>query len=548
VHSCLSRAYVTAIGGIAWLGVMGVGVGQTNQLPAEPAVVFRVAGTVVSKVDGRPLGQARVILADVTNRRKAESTFSSDDGRFEFTRVPAGKFSLQAARRGFLPASYDQHEQFSTAIVTGAGVDTENLTLRLSAAAVITGRVLDESGDPVRQGQVMLYRENHGLGVKHVQLMRVEQSNDLGSYEFGGMSSGTYYVSAEATPWYAVHPPKTATAEAPAVDPALNVAYPITYYGDTVDPEAATPIVIRDGGRVEIEIHLAPVPALHLIFQVSDGAANSSPQLRQIGPGGEASNPPLKGVTTDAVSPGVWEMSGIPAGTYKVLLSGRTGTLGQAATINLVEDGQQVNSSANEMTTLKFSLQVAGQNAVPEGITVFLRSDRGNWAWRPDSHDGEKPLEVTPGRYEILLGGSQNPYSILRISAAGCQVSGHTVDLTPGAAAISITAIRGSARVEGVVKQAGKPLAGAMVVLVPQDPANNHSLFRRDQSDLDGTFALNSISPGTYKLLAIEDGWDLDWSEPEVISVYFERGQTVRVENVEGNAISLREPLEAQTK
>jgi len=41
--------------------------------------------------------------------------------------------------------------------------------------------------------------------------------------------------------------------------------------------------------------------------------------------------------------------------------------------------------------------------------------------------------------------------------------------------------------VEGTAKRAGTPFAGAMVVLVPEDPEDNADLFRRDQSDLDGT-------------------------------------------------------------
>src|SRR6516162_10726946 len=159
---------------MAWLGAMGVGLCQTHPVPPGSAVGYRVAGIVISKADGRPLTQTRVVLAEVTARRKAESRFSADDGTFEFTGVPAGKFSLQGDRRGYLPASYDQHEQFSTAIVTGAGVDTENLTLKLSAAAAISGRILDESGDPVRHARVMLYRVNHELGLRQVQLFRVE--------------------------------------------------------------------------------------------------------------------------------------------------------------------------------------------------------------------------------------------------------------------------------------------------------------------------------------------------------------------------------------
>ena len=34
----------------------------------------------------------------------------------------------------------------------------------------------------------------------------------------------------------------------------------------------------------------------------------------------------------------------------------------------------------------------------------------------------------------------------------------------------------------------GKPLAGAMILLVPEDAEMNLPKFRRDQSDSDGTF------------------------------------------------------------
>jgi len=57
--------------------------------------------------------------------------------------------------------------------------------------------------------------------------------------------------------------------------------------------------------------------------------------------------------------------------------------------------------------------------------------------------------------------------------------------------------------VEGVAQRSGKPAPAAMVVLVPDDPEANLELFRRDQSDLDGSFALAQVVPGTYTILAI---------------------------------------------
>ncbi len=53
-----------------------------------------------------------------------------------------------------------------------------------------------------------------------------------------------------------------------------------------------------------------------------------------------------------------------------------------------------------------------------------------------------------------------------------------------------------------------------MIVLLPKNPAQWRALTRRDQSDSDGSFALRSVAPGEYTVIAIEDGWQLDWTSP----------------------------------
>ena len=109
---------------------------------------------------------------------------TGDDGHFEFANLPAGKYSLLGAKRGYITAAYDQHEQFSTAIVTGAGVDTENLNLRLASTAVITGHVFDEFGEPVRNASVTLWRDDHSAGVSRTVPVQTDQCDDQGSFEF----------------------------------------------------------------------------------------------------------------------------------------------------------------------------------------------------------------------------------------------------------------------------------------------------------------------------------------------------------------------------
>ncbi|HEX9109912.1 MAG TPA: carboxypeptidase regulatory-like domain-containing protein, partial [Terriglobales bacterium] len=178
---------------------------QTAKTAPPPTGPYRIAGTVLSSKGGSPLTRARVQIIDALNPQSLRSVVTSSDGRFEF-RVIAGKFALQGEKRGYIPSSYNQHEQFSTAIVTGAGLDTEHLVLRLPPVAVLAGKVLDETGEPVRDASITIYREDHLSGTGRIRRISAAATDDQGAYEVTPLEEGTYFVSVRATPWYAVHP------------------------------------------------------------------------------------------------------------------------------------------------------------------------------------------------------------------------------------------------------------------------------------------------------------------------------------------------------
>jgi hypothetical protein len=94
---------------------------------------------------------------------------------------------------------------------------------------------------------------------------------------------------------------------------------------------------------------------------------------------------------------------------------------------------------------------------------------------------------------------------------------------------LALSVVEGSVRVEGFAKRNEKASSGAMIVLVPKNAEADRDRFRRDESDLDGSFSLANVIPGSYTVIAIEDGWDLDWAEPAVLAQYLKRGQTIEV-------------------
>jgi Carboxypeptidase regulatory-like domain len=529
---------------------------QVADQPQSFTGPYRVAGVVVSKLDGHPLAQARIVLADTKSPQSFQVILTSEDGRFDFATVPAGKFSLSGAKRGFIPAAYNQHDQFSTAIVTGAGVDTANLVLKLTPNATISGKILDEAGEPVRHGTVTLYQVDHQQGVDQIHQAQNVQTDDLGAYEMPLLRAGTYYLSAQATPWYAVHPPpemdnpqsRDHSQLAATADRSLDVAYPMTYYPDVTDSDGATPIPLRGGEHLQVDIHLNPVPALRLVFRVpGDGQHGYMfPQLFQHSMEGPTS---INGATGTMVSPGFVEVSGIPAGRYDVRLEGH-GRATLISAVDLSTQGQEVDASAGEaLSNVKVTVQAPEDKKLSQLVVGLLSKGMMKGEMQLNDKGEAEIAQITPGRYEVVLFGLRRQYSIARISAEGAEVSGHMVSITAGSSpSIALTVVPGIVQVVGTAKRAGKPIAGAMVVLVPKDVEGNRDLFRRDQSDLDGTFTLGNVIPGSYTLVAIEDGWDLDWSKPEVITVYARHGRPVEIGNVPGRPVRVDEPIEVISK
>jgi hypothetical protein len=131
----------------------------------------------------------------------------------------------------------------------------------------------------------------------------------------------------------------------------------------------------------------------------------------------------------------------------------------------------------------------------------------------------------------------------------GGTASGQTLDVPAGASLeVAVSLTTAAVTVEGFANHAGKAAPGAMVVLVPKDPQANHDRFRRDQSDLDGSFRLPSVSPGTYTVIAIANGWDLDWAKPAVLAHYSRHGQTLVVGEKAKGTMHLPAPVEVETK
>jgi hypothetical protein len=537
---------------------------------------YRIAGTVVNAVTGEPVRRATVAVLTEEDGHVIESVESDNDGHFALERLPAAKYQLTASKRGFRTAFYDEHEEFSTAIVTGPDQETDQLSFRLVPGSVLRGVVTADGGDPVQGAHVMLFLKPKGHRMNEaITQVGNTVSDDTGAYEFGNLAPGEYLLAVQAQPWYALHRAGGETKPRPANDPsaALDVAYPVTYFDSTVDEAAAAPIVLAGGNREEANVVLHAVPALHLSISVSpnrqDERAQTEPTMRQSVFGTQVSQgfsvnwvaaQPSGAEYTDlsfvstipAAGRGaqshVVEFTGVAPGHYELT----QGDPPRIVDLDATESQQMDPALGTPTQTVAGTLRTGSGPALTEQDNLILELRDSERRRSPIQTAGNRGAfnfaPVPPGTWELWAWGSGRQLQITSITIGNRTHAGNLLTVRDRPLSITVMVSQGETRVQGFAKKDGKGLPGAMVVLVPRDMSAFEGLVRRDQSDSDGSFSLRDVIPGQYTVVAIEDAWEMDWSRPEVIGRFLPRGISVTVTDTSGRLVRLSEPVPVQSR
>ena len=125
------------------------------------------------------------------------------------------------------------------------------------------------------------------------------------------------------------------------------------------------------------------------------------------------------------------------------------------------------------------------------------------------------------------------------------QVRGRHITIPAGDSTLTLHLATGLASLTGNVTMHDKPTVGATVLLVPAslgDPAS-FATIGQDQSNTDGSFDIAGITPGQYILIAIDNGWQINWSDPSTLRRYLTQGTPIDLTSSE----KLSQKIEAQT-
>jgi hypothetical protein len=156
-----------------------------------------ISGTVLTEGTGAPVRRARVNLS-ATELRGSRSATTSDEGVFSFSSLPPGRYTLSASKPGYVNITYGARRagRPGTPIQLADGQKLQKAIISLPKGSVVTGVVIDESGEPSPGTQVRVMRAVMRTGERTYEQAGQDQTDDRGIYRIYGLQPGDYIVNA----------------------------------------------------------------------------------------------------------------------------------------------------------------------------------------------------------------------------------------------------------------------------------------------------------------------------------------------------------------
>lgn len=216
----------------------------------DPAILrncpggWTIAGTAVNAVTGQPQPGAHLVLRELAGNRVTHETESDSAGRWSFSNIVPGHYRLRALAEGFLNAEYSNTTSDSGhgVVLLIRGQDVSNVLIRLSPLSVVTGRIVDEQGNPLPGLDVQAIRIGTG-GEENSRPTANAVTNDLGEYRLYGLTSGTYYVSA-------IPDENLSDGSEQITDQDDNEVYIRTFHPQSADMAGAIAVTVKPGQQV----------------------------------------------------------------------------------------------------------------------------------------------------------------------------------------------------------------------------------------------------------------------------------------------------------
>jgi hypothetical protein len=551
-----------------------VGMAATTAAPrqqprARPATagpqtgIAAIAGRIVTNDEAAsPVRRALVTLSGLEVRH-VQLSATDDEGRFVFWGLPAGRFTISAAKGGYVRQYYGAKRPgvaVGVPVVVADGQRAE-ITMAMTRSSVIDGTILLPPGVPSMYLRVQLLRATTVDGEQRlVSAGNASVVDSDGNFRIPRLMPGEYQVFVTASGGLVEMQPTTPEAIqwasqaasgsvlATAAPASRTVTFSPVFFPGTPRAAEAGSITVEAGQERRVTFALPLVPAARVSGQVVDSSSGQPPPAFQVWLVDEGSPVPRLSLQPRAEREGQFSAVGVTPGSYLLVARASRPGVPAAAVAPPVSPGhstgpvgdaplwamERVTVNGDDLSNVTLRLQpgrtVTGRVALAPGASVqnpprvrvsLTPMSTTLWAASvpPVETDAEGRFEIAnviPGRYRLDVAAMGTAADATRWAPQAAILSGRDV-LDDGLGVpqaenvdgLVITMTDRPTEFSGqILDSASRPVTEYALVVFSTEPTHWRSPSRRvvqSRPGSDGLFVIHNLPAGEYFVCAVTE-------------------------------------------
>jgi len=513
---------------------------QEQTRPAVEEKKASMEGTVVDAVSGKPLKDVSLMLMGATGAGSPNAATTDEAGHFVLKNLEAGGYMLLATHPRYARQMYGSRNGLmgGTRLTIAAGQALKEIIFKLQPNSIISGKVTDEEGEPLKDVMVRALTSIYQRGRRQQIPVGMASTNDLGEFRIGNLAAGKYLIWATVT-----------RQGGKSASDGTESAYLPTFYPNSPETSGAAPVAVGAGSEAGgTDIRLIKTKAVRVKGKVMGMNANQKLAVRLIAK--DAGMLAMMTARFANVKPtdGSFEIAAVPPGSYVLRAMDSTKSAGPALPLEVGDKSiEGLTVDVTPAPDLDGEIIFDGEQSQKPSFRsqrVLLEAVDGIVMMPPMTNaaeDGSFHLKaVAQGKYFVRVMPAPDGTYVSSVTLGDLKMGDDGLEVgTTGTAKLEIKLRPGAAQIEGTVQDAeGNPASGVTVALIPK--SRSYLLYQAAMTDQKGAFSFKSTTPEDYLLLALEGGEPGAFFDPEFVKTYESKGEKITLKENDRKGVTLK--------